>query len=532
MRGAPRTAVLLAVVGAVLPAAAGGPRKVNASGDAIVWDTDTPVLYFVDRGELGTLSNDAADALLREMFDVWEAVAEARIQFMRAGQLEVDVTGDNYRTDAYPPVGSGISPVVFDDDGSILHDELGDGAEDDILGITSYDLFTEQNLFEVSVILNGRCHDGEGTPGSPCELSYDELRATVLHELGHFAGLDHTDLNREFFKDCPVPGNGACRPANNAVLPTMYPIKSEDDATLVSLHLDDRLALGRMYPGPGFPPAGSALQGRVLACDNFDPGMGICTPVPFDGANVIARSLEDPYVAGLQRSAPVDLTPVPALLFTRSSTNQERRCSMRAIACVLALALGAAVAAPVVRAQECTGVLPVPPETTCTYEHLPFQTFTYVNGTLRATWSADYQILEMYIVADWEIVGPYVPGAEVRLPLDPSGGRYDFLGKFRRLSTGETINGLTVIWCRGSGIPGPVEGCFASLVLGCNTRVETTCEDGTKRTCNCQGDEGTCGDCSQAGKKACCTSSTTETTTDPAGRTTTTTSMTRCEHSC
>ncbi len=270
MKALPTLAVAALAAGVLF---AGGPRKVDGSGDPILWNTSTPVTYFVDQGELGTLSNTAANDLVAGAFDTWGRVADAVIEFAIAGQLLEDITGDNYTTDAYPPIGSGISPVIYDDDGSILLDEFGQGAEDDILGITAYGLVTGE-LLEVSIILNGRCFDGDSGPGSPCEVSFEELRGVVVHEVGHFAGLDHTDLNRHLARDGVV--------SNNAALPTMYPVTSEDDSTLPTLHLDDKLALARLYPAASFPGDGGTVQGRVFMSDGS---------TPFNGANVILRNL-------------------------------------------------------------------------------------------------------------------------------------------------------------------------------------------------------------------------------------------------
>jgi hypothetical protein len=286
------------------PALCGGPRKTTAAGQPILWDTSIPIAYFVDRGGLGTLSNDAANQLVADGFKTWGSVEGAGITFVMAGQLLEDIDGTSYRTDAYPPAGSGISAIVYDSDGSVLESELGEGAQDDILGITSYDLVADGELREVAVILNGRCFDGDSGDASPCEVSYEELRGVVLHELGHFAGLDHSDLNREFVRDgrcandgtiactadadCAAAGGGcAYRASNNAVLPTMFPVESEDDSTLATLHLDDELALARLYPQVPFPSGGGTVQGRVCGVDGM---------TPVNGANVVLRNLADPYV--------------------------------------------------------------------------------------------------------------------------------------------------------------------------------------------------------------------------------------------
>ena len=293
---------------------AGGPRKTDANGNPILWNTDNAVGYYVDQGNLGTLSNDAANKLVAEAFAAWQEIPRGcndtdddcwtKIRFSKAGQWPVDIDGQSYLTAAYPSVGDGVNLIVYDNDGSLLASALGQGAQDDILGITSYDLEADGELREVSVIINGLCFDGD-TEASSCEVTYEEFRGVIVHELGHFAGLDHADLNRKFVKDgeCAMPVNGerltcssdaACpgticnfRASNNAVLPTMYPKATEDDSTLPLLHLDDKLALARLYPSAAFNGVGGTVQGQVFESDGT---------TPLNGANVIVRNLSSPNI--------------------------------------------------------------------------------------------------------------------------------------------------------------------------------------------------------------------------------------------
>ncbi|MFQ5701076.1 MAG: Ig-like domain-containing protein [Acidobacteriota bacterium] len=257
----------------------GDPCSVNRDCDApVAWPTATPVRYQVDRGPLGTLSNAQATALVREAFDTLEGVATASIRFQMTGQLPVDVTELNWALFFGIP-GDGRSPVVFDTDGRILDQLLGLTARNDIEGDTLLEQNSGTVLREVSILINGACFDGIADATSPCELaSLDELRALILHEAGHFSNLDHADLNRRF------AGDGSA--SNNAVLPTMYPVQTEDDRTLTSLNLDDELALSTLYPLAPFPSDGGRIEGRIL-----DPN-----GVPLDGANVIVHDLEGPFL--------------------------------------------------------------------------------------------------------------------------------------------------------------------------------------------------------------------------------------------
>lgn len=271
------------VAGLLLSAAAsvalaGGPRIVDeTSGQPVVWNTVGPVDYQVDLGPLGSLSNSQAVALVQEAFGTLEDVDTAAISFRQQATLPEDVNQLNWALYFGVP-GDGRSPIVFDTDGRILDQVLGLTARNDIEGAARLEDVSGTELREASVILNGACFDGIDDLRSPCELTFDELRALVLHETGHFANLDHSDLNRTFSDDS--------RASNNAVLPSMYPVETEDDSTFVSLALDDRLALSRLYPAPGFPGSGGTIGGMVLASNGLDP---------VNGANVVVRNLADPY---------------------------------------------------------------------------------------------------------------------------------------------------------------------------------------------------------------------------------------------
>jgi hypothetical protein len=79
----------LVLVIASTPARAGGPRAVTGAGDAFKWDSSLTIVYNPDRGPLGQLDNTDARALLREAFDVWEALG--LMQFSEGRRLPFDI---------------------------------------------------------------------------------------------------------------------------------------------------------------------------------------------------------------------------------------------------------------------------------------------------------------------------------------------------------------------------------------------------------------------------------------------------------
>ncbi len=268
----------IAMVAGSRDARAGGARfRDAATGRPVLW-TSFPVAYQIDRGRLGSLSNSQATRLVREAFDTLERVDTASIAFRMTGHLPVDVTESNWPFYFGVP-NDGRSPVVFDADGRILDQILGLTARNDVEGAARLEFLVGMELREAAILLNGACFDGISDLRSPCELSgLDGLRALILHEAGHFCNLDHADLNREVAFD-GLPGN-------NVLLPSMYAVQSEDDATLVSLHLDDLLALSSLYPAASFPGTGGTVEGFILAPNGFD---GV------NGANVIIRDAADRF---------------------------------------------------------------------------------------------------------------------------------------------------------------------------------------------------------------------------------------------
>jgi len=162
----------------------------------------------------------------------------------------------------------------------------------------------------------------------------------------------------------------------------------------------------------------------------------------------------------------------------------------------------------------------------CAYRVVPYASFSLQHGELDVRWSGGVHATQLTIAENWQRVAPYRPGKS-RLALSESATRYDVVGRFRDRTTGEEYLGVTPVACRGADgawvVPAPPGGCDAGRTSSdCSVQVRVRClePDGTPtaqtQTVTCDGDGGTCSDCSTAGE-ACCTSSTTTTTTDRDG---------------
>ena len=254
-------------------ASGAGTILVGGSGVALRWPA-APVPYRPDRGRLGKLDNAAATAFVASTFAVWEAVPSAAISFASAGQLPVDVKKSNYAS--YLSRCDGVSPIVFDDDGSITDDLLGIGARNVVLGFASPECgdSVAGTITEAIAVLNGRFIDGVESSANP-EMPIDDFGAVFLHEFGHFFNLDHSQVNlREAFDDDPT---------NDDAVATMFPFLV-NGAEAGSLALDDVASVSALYPAAGFAETTGTIRGRIARAD----GTG------FQGAYVVARSLADP----------------------------------------------------------------------------------------------------------------------------------------------------------------------------------------------------------------------------------------------
>ncbi len=272
------------VVVAGTRALAAGPLIVNGAGEPLVWDPmDVP--WNPDLGGLGAFDNVAAVQLVAASFDVWAAVPTASITFANAGSLGVDVTASNARS-FIGVCGDGLSPIIFDDDGSLTDFLLGNGASNAVLGFAGPECgtFTPPRITEASAVLNGKFIDGVIGAANP-EIPLADFSAVFVHEFGHYVNLDHTQINL-------IEAFNANR-SDDAAVATMFPILVSGTEEL-SLERDDEVALSMLYPAPALEGFGR-ITGQVLASDGV---------TPFQGAFVIARNTADPrrdaigYVSG------------------------------------------------------------------------------------------------------------------------------------------------------------------------------------------------------------------------------------------
>jgi Tol biopolymer transport system component len=270
MRGA--RAIVLAAIAVLLVIAGsrsfgGGALNVDGAGAPMAWGTASAVVYNPDKGGLGTLNNAQADALLADAFSRWQSAPFTAITFSAGSELPFDVNAAGipasnpaHWANFWRKDGDGLSPVLYDADGSIIDDMFGEGARFDVLGAAGIDnpISPSGTITGASIVINGAFFDGVGFPSSPGdEPSPLAFESIMVHEIGHFINLDHSVVNHELAGD----GNRA----NDIYIPTMYPFMVDDEEAIVTLNPDDEAAVASLYPSSAFAASTAGFAGSILA---------------------------------------------------------------------------------------------------------------------------------------------------------------------------------------------------------------------------------------------------------------------------
>ncbi len=237
-----------------------------------------------DQGGLAILDNPSAVAFVSNAFQVWEDVGTSTATYSNQGLMPFNVDVTNYAPFIFnlffgTNTSDGLSPIVFDEDGSIFVDLFGPSG---VLGFASADTFDANGVpIEGVAFLNG----GAVLGGFPL---FPEFFGVFVHEFGHYSGMAHTIVNGQAVAlgdtSGPTPNNDFGPAPGNSV-ETMYPFLLGGGGQ-ETLHADDVSFYSRLYPEAGFAANTVTITGSILGPNGV---------TPLTGVNVIARNVADPF---------------------------------------------------------------------------------------------------------------------------------------------------------------------------------------------------------------------------------------------
>lgn len=239
---------------------AGGPLVVDF-GDPVLWPSNIgTITYSIDRGRLGSLSNYQALSLVNDAFRTWQDISTSWIQFSRssASLYPADIDSGNY-TAFLNQLADNVNPIIFDDDGEIIDLELGSGAKEHILGLTSV-ISQSGYIIQARALYNGYFIEAY-------DMTDDEITATMLHETGHMFGLDHTQHSRHIAYDNVD--------LLNEYVPIMFPTTVGDRDTRTQLTMDDRITISNLYPTTYHKNSTGKISGTVRRNSQDVPGVNV-----------------------------------------------------------------------------------------------------------------------------------------------------------------------------------------------------------------------------------------------------------------
>jgi hypothetical protein len=240
-------------------------RYVPNSDTPVLWPTESyPVEYNIDLGDLGSITHDEAVAIVQNAFTQWGDIEEASITFQQGSMISVDVKGDNFTPYINGSIDN-LNPIIFDHDGSIVNSVFGYGAENSVLGFGGPLVTSNSSILSAHAVFNGKIIESYG-------FSKEFLLSTVLHEIGHFIGLDHSQLFRHLAYNFVG--------VDDVHVPIMLPTSADNDDYRTVLTDEDKYTLYNQYPSSTSNPYSGNIEGVVKRGDEEIPGV-----------NVIARTI-------------------------------------------------------------------------------------------------------------------------------------------------------------------------------------------------------------------------------------------------
>lgn len=260
------------------------------------YPTGTNLIYQVDPGALGSFTSAEAFTILNDILAKWNAVGSSNFVFQLDPSnnfLSADVDENNFQS-FLSVQDQASSPVIWDEDGDIV-EALGAG-KSATLGFAGPVTVARSNsnqdfmIFKSEALMNGFLFTVGSSTKAQVQLL---LESTILHELGHAIGLDHTQTHVDLFNNTTngansVPGT----PSDDNDVPIMFPIAANLETDLKD---DDIGSLGHAYPSSTFNSTRGIITGQVRDSSNN----------VIQGVTVTAHNTASPFVNAVSSASDI-----------------------------------------------------------------------------------------------------------------------------------------------------------------------------------------------------------------------------------
>jgi hypothetical protein len=288
------------------PVMAGGPLILEGPNGHVPAKYQNPAIVFnIESGDLGNRDKTAADLLVNEALNIWNAISTSTVTITQGDDVPVDINETNFNSYIPDPFNSaihndtdGLNPIVYDNDGSIIDAFFGigqgTGTDATVVGFAASSIIISSSFFtEGFAVINGNVD---------LPINSDQLKLIIAHEIGHYLGLDHSQANinnTEAFTDrCPA--------ADDNDYPLMYPYACRPSQFT---HPDDNIALSTLYPAAGFYLSQGQLTGTFVTADG----------TPVKGANLWVENTQTGEVVSIVSDYLAQCTGFFALMLPEGS---------------------------------------------------------------------------------------------------------------------------------------------------------------------------------------------------------------------
>ena len=222
------------------------------------WSEDNmPIDVSIDKPT--TDNGEKIIELVLDSISVWQNVGTSYLAYNIKEYLDDNINYEalsDSKSDYYISIIPGLSSenfttseedgnheIVFDDDGKIFENLFGVDATSVLGAAVPFSDETTGEILDGVIIIN-----------TSLDLEDGILQAAIVHELGHFAGIAHSNIVDTYLTD--------------DLLPTMYYTKFPNDDTLgKNLAIDDTGAVSSLYPANNINTNLGCIEGKVLTND-------------------------------------------------------------------------------------------------------------------------------------------------------------------------------------------------------------------------------------------------------------------------